>query len=139
MSVFLWFYILLSHYIYMHFTHSSTVCVSVVHVHFCVSDLWWIYKGYQFCKYFWDHDTWSWPYFFSFFSTIMGSPPCWACHQLAEPAGCPRTLEQYQADRASICQQPTPNRCTALKPASQYQGLTFEMFSLTHKHTHTYI
>lgn len=75
---------------------------------------------------------------FFFFSTVMGSPPCWACHQLAEPAGCPRTLEQYQADRASICQQPKPNRCTAHKPASQYQGLAFEMFSLTHKHKHIF-
>lgn len=61
---------------------------------------------YQLCKYFWDHDSWSCPHFiifFFFFPNYNGQPsPAWADHQLAVPAGCPRTLEPYQADRASI-------------------------------------
>ena len=41
--------------------------------------------------------------FFFFSPNYNGqSSPAWADHQLAVPAGCPRTLEPYQADRASI-------------------------------------
>lgn len=32
-------------------------------------------KTYQFCKYFRDHNSWSWLYFLFFFPPIMGNPP----------------------------------------------------------------
>lgn len=55
-------------------THSGPVCVSVsISVSLtCAGQT----KAYQFCKYFWDHGSWSWPdFFFSPPSTTMSNPP----------------------------------------------------------------
>lgn len=85
--------------------HTRARC-TFKHAHFywCISALWpVVYKQpYHFFKFFGDHNSWSWPHSFFLFPDIMGNPPCSACHQLAAPAGCPQTLERYQADRASI-------------------------------------
>jgi len=38
----------------------------------------------------------------TFFQLQKATQHARACHQLAVPAGCPRTLERHQADRASL-------------------------------------
>lgn len=65
---------------------------------------------------------------------IMGNPPCSARHQLAVPAGCPQTLERYQADRASILAAKTQQMHHTEDSITKIRGLTFTIFSLTHKH-----
>lgn len=63
-----------------------------------------------------------WLYTFLFSNTVYwASHPAWTQHQLAMPAGCPQTLEHYEAVRPSI-PAAKPNRCTALKPTSENHG-----------------
>lgn len=74
-------------------SHIQALCVSQLSMSISVSLTCGGYtKEYQFCKYFWDHDTWSWPYFFFFFHyngqpTLLGLPPTGRASRLPPDLG----------------------------------------------------